>query len=349
MEGRNEARSRLAGRPGAGPGIRALLISAGVMASYLLFAAVLGLPLLAPEAGPPLRVDAGAWTAAVMSLLFGYVAYLLHRVVTDNADDLESLQSISAGPTATGLRRRWILAVDGSGPAARRWVAAGAVCGVGIWSVTAARAAAQTSWGETLLSSAWFLVASPTLLGRLAHALFVTVLGVRVLSATARRDLEPDPVDPTGLAPFARIGLRNALGWLIASTLASLLFLNIPVRALDTLLVVLGVVLGVATIALALPLRDARNAARRAKREALARIDAAIRGDLARTLAREADSAASASRLAGLVAYRGLVRSARESALDTHVARRFLLYLTIPVVGWVGGALVERLLDAWLG
>ena len=57
-----------------------------------------------------------------------------------------------------------------------------------------------------------------------------------------------------------------------------------------------------------------------------------------------ADSAEAATRLPGLIAYRGAIESAREWPLDTPAVGRFLLYLAIPLGGWLGGALVERLL-----
>lgn len=43
------------------------------------------------------------------------------------------------------------------------------------------------------------------------------------------------------------------------------------------------------------------------------------------------------------------VEAVREWPFDAPAVLRFVLYLLIPVAGWIGGALMERLLDAALG
>jgi hypothetical protein len=58
------------------------------------------------------------------------------------------------------------------------------------------------------------------------------------------------------------------------------------------------------------------------------------------------DAEAAATRLPGLIAYRTTIESVRESPLGMPVLTRFLLYLLIPIGGWLGGALVERLIDS---
>ena len=50
-----------------------------------------------------------------------------------------------------------------------------------------------------------------------------------------------------------------------------------------------------------------------------------------------------------LVAWRDLVRSVREWPFDASTFTRFLLYLAIPLGSWLGGAMVERLVDSALG
>ena len=49
--------------------------------------------------------------------------------------------------------------------------------------------------------------------------------------------------------------------------------------------------------------------------------------------------------LLNLFEYKERVESVREWLFDTPTFFRFLLYLGIPVLGWVGGAVVERLFD----
>ena len=47
-----------------------------------------------------------------------------------------------------------------------------------------------------------------------------------------------------------------------------------------------------------------------------------------------------------LLDYKQRVENVREWPLDAPALLRFLLYLLIPVAGWVGGALMERFLSS---
>ncbi len=53
--------------------------------------------------------------------------------------------------------------------------------------------------------------------------------------------------------------------------------------------------------------------------------------------------------LPGLLAYETRIAATREWPFDAGALRRLGLYLLIPVASWVGGALMERLVDAALG
>ena len=52
--------------------------------------------------------------------------------------------------------------------------------------------------------------------------------------------------------------------------------------------------------------------------------------------------------MADLVAYRSLVQGVREWPFDVSTLARFLLFGALGVGSWLGGALVERLLDVVL-
>jgi hypothetical protein len=49
-----------------------------------------------------------------------------------------------------------------------------------------------------------------------------------------------------------------------------------------------------------------------------------------------------------LLAYEARIESVREWPFDTSTLRRFALFLLIPLASWIGGALVERVVDAAL-
>ena len=88
---------------------------------------------------------------------------------------------------------------------------------------------------------------------------------------------------------------------------------------------------------------------RDAKQAELERIHAAIKGD-ASGLSRSAIAGRSEPvGLADLLAYRDFVESVREWPFDAPTRMRVVLYLGIPLGSWLGGAFVERLLEAALG
>jgi hypothetical protein len=182
-------------------------------------------------------------------------------------------------------------------------------------------------------------------LARLGY--WITLDGRRfsTLAAEAR---EIDLLDPSALAPFARQGLLAALPGLI---LLSFLAFNLGDRGWLWAILVLGGTACVWTLAaVLLPMRGIHARIRRAKADELARVNAAIRGD-ASALAETAIAgrAHSGVGLADLIAYRRLVEEVPEWPLGRPLRARLVLYVALPLGSWLGGALVERLLDATLG
>ena len=53
-------------------------------------------------------------------------------------------------------------------------------------------------------------------------------------------------------------------------------------------------------------------------------------------------------RLPALIAYEARITAVREWPFETATLRRFLLFLLIPLASWIGGALVERVVNAAL-
>jgi hypothetical protein len=51
------------------------------------------------------------------------------------------------------------------------------------------------------------------------------------------------------------------------------------------------------------------------------------------------------ARLASLIAYRGLIEEVREWPYDASILLRFVLVVSLALGSWLGGAIVERLLD----
>jgi hypothetical protein len=188
-----------------------------------------------------------------------------------------------------------------------------------------------------LLAIGWFV-------GRFLYSVWVES---RRLSQIGREHLQVDLLDLRSLAPLTRQGLRYAL---LIVGLISILALNLFDSEKQGILFVLvtanAVALAAAATALLLPLRGARQAIITAKRAELDWSDAELRRARA---ALDGDAARGGARtLADLVAWRGLVAAVSEWPLDAPALGRFALYLAIPVGSWLGGALVERIVDVVL-
>lgn len=91
------------------------------------------------------------------------------------------------------------------------------------------------------------------------------------------------------------------------------------------------------------PLRPIHRRLREEKHRLLAAADALV------ARARSGRSAAEVIEFETLLAYRDRVRNQRTWALDVPLLSRFALYIVIPVVAWVGAALVEIAIDRWAG
>jgi hypothetical protein len=327
--------------------LTAAVIAAVLASSYLAYAYLFDLAIIDPQNGLPMPVDGGAWTAFVLSLIAGY-SFSISPYSRDRfADDLAALEPVIRRKGANGLQS-WTKVMEASLTRSRIVGAAGLAFGLALWGITALRLAQAVSPREVWIQSSWFLVVVPLVGWQIARAAYFTVLSVRSLSRQAEAGLIIDLLDLSGLAPLARMGLRNAFTWIIGSTLVLLLFLNIPVRDAAGVLPGLVTIVALAVVALAVPVRRANREIVRAKRSELMKINVEIREDLQAMRAGGSDAAAAAARLPGLIAYRTMIASVREWPLDLPMLTRFSLYLLIPLAGWFGGAMVERLIDALL-
>lgn len=156
---------------------------------------------------------------------------------------------------------------------------------------------------------------------------------------------EVDLLDVESLAPINRHGLVIALPSVVV-----LSFFGVNLIDPGVLLAfgAVAAVLFVATVAaLSRLMGGVRDRIRRAKQEELAKVNGAIRGD-AGALEGSALARREATDLGGLLAYRHFVASVPEVP-GGGTRGRLLLYVAIPVGSWLGGALVERLLGAFLG
>ncbi len=150
---------------------------------------------------------------------------------------------------------------------------------------------------------------------------------------------EVDLLNLDNLHGIGRSGLRVALVWIVGVSLFGLFFLDLGLWILLPL-VSAGFVVGVA--ALVLPAREVQRLIREVKRSELARLAPQILAARDDTIS---DCSATQGRLADLLAYEARIASASEWPFDPSTLLRFGLYLLIPVISMVGGALVERAVD----
>jgi len=182
--------------------------------------------------------------------------------------------------------------------------------------------------------------------GRLIHAILVDS---RRMARIGRERVAVDLLDLAPLAPFTRLGLRNALLAMGALGIIALILPDWSSRPGLLIALCMGLVpaFALAAAGLVLPVRGIRSAIRDAKRTELSACNERIHerhGAIA-----DRSTAPGEPGLDELVAWRGLVEGVREWPFDASTFTRFLLYLAIPLGSWLGGAMVERLVDAALG
>jgi hypothetical protein len=167
----------------------------------------------------------------------------------------------------------------------------------------------------------------------------------RRLSAIGRDHIRVDLLDLRCFAPLTRQGLRYALLVVGMLSILALYLYDSEKRGLFSVVLVAGtVVLAAAATALLLPLRGARQAIVAAKQRELDWCDAGLR----RARAALGSEPPAPGAVGDLVAWRGVVAAVQEWPLDAPTLRRFVLYLALPLGSWLGGAVVERVVDTVL-
>jgi len=164
----------------------------------------------------------------------------------------------------------------------------------------------------------------------------------RTFADVARR-VSIDLLDMEPLYPLARKGQRSLLLWILLSSCLSLFWLGGDPAVINGF--VLALMLGVAATALLLPLSRVRARIVAAKRTEIARVNRALREE--RALAREGVPERT-GRVADLVAWRGLLEGVSDWPVTLPIVLRSALFVLIGIGSWLGGALVERSLEALL-
>ena len=324
------------------------MLAAALLAAFLLLEWALGRfgVLLGPEAVPERGEDFRL--SLVMLVMAAYLPAAQMaglRASRRTLDELRPLLRCSAGEFSA-LRK-------GMG-SVRPWgYRCSAIAGllIGVFAMVAV----EPDWSNYRVLWHYPEAMSHRILGPMLGLLTAILIHSRVsdsrkLSRLSRERVEVDLLDPPALAPFARLGLQNALIFIGAISIG-LLFLADTGAAPGLGKVLVFVFLlsgGTAIIVMLLPALGIRERIREAKREALAECRERVRslGDVWR--AGSSQARAQRAGLADLLAYCSLVESVPEWPFNAPSLRRLLLYLAIPLGSWIAGAMVERGLDRLL-
>ncbi|MCZ6708942.1 MAG: hypothetical protein O7B25_01110 [Gammaproteobacteria bacterium] len=223
--------------------------------------------------------------------------------------------------------------------------AAGVAAFVVLWE------ALQIVQGADLLTT-WLRLHS----GSATTALFLMLgwiigrFGYFAFAGSYRRSLGPqrsniDLLNLEDIYAFGRSGLRDTLALYIVVAIGALLIVPELGTGLWVVLPMFAFNLGVGLLILLSPAREVRGLIRNLKREELARL-----GPLLHRVREDAltNQGSTHGRLADLLAYKAQIESTREWPFDSSTLLRFGLYLFIPVISMVGGALMERAIDILL-
>jgi hypothetical protein len=315
------------------PALSSLLLCAAIFLAYRVYGWIAG---MSPEDQVAefqiLQVAMIAFTPAA-------TVYALRGAERDLAD-LAPVLRPEAGDEAPGLES--VLSI---GRGALR--AAGAVG----FAIALGFVLAPGSWagGRPALDHPVFLwaAARSVAMGWLIARTLTLELGVAFgFAKLGRRGVAVDWLDQRPLAPFARKGLRSVLLLLLFSFAFSLFlfepwgrFVAVPILIFFPLLCV---------AALLLPVSGVHRRLVEAKGGELSRIDASLRSEAEANL-KQGAAEAQGARLSNLIAYRGLVEAASTWPFDPGVWLRFAVYVALGLGSWLGGALVDRLIDRALG
>lgn len=224
--------------------------------------------------------------------------------------------------------------------------AGGGLIGVAVYLGSVPEAASVTATDEPA-HLIWALLTNALLMTVMIHSAQRMWMAHRALVRVVSRIDSLPLLDSAALAPFAHIGIRNAFYWAAASSIASILALDLS--RLAPLVILLAVTLAAATAALFGPAQTVHRRICEAKKAELANVRERIGQVRDAALGPESAVAeAGASMLPGLLAWEARVSAVREWPFDPSTWVRFGAIVVLATGSWLGGAVVERVLSAVL-
>ncbi len=322
------------------PSPLALLVLGALAGAYVLTAAVLGGLAQLTDAEGLFHLERYFRLNLVLCLLIAFTLWTHLHERGATARDLRHLR-----PILYCSDREYESLVRDAAPARRGTALAGLVgsafgAGIQLASIRILQGA-FSNWSLGF-HDYWGLFLMLVLFGQLGRRTYNSLAIAGFLSDLGRRT-RVRLLDPAPLRPYARVGMRFARHWFIGSAIAMLLFVDAAVPQVIALVIALTLLLGVAT--LLLPSRGIHERLRQAKQTELARVRRAIEQRGGELFDPAAGAAAGAPELPALLAWEARIGAVRVWPFDTPTLVRFSLFVLIPLASWLGGAVVERLLD----
>ena len=308
-----------------------------------------------PDGIEPLWRSDVWWPEIVNAALMGYIPAVLliaRRGVDRDLSQLRPALSCSDAEFADILAA----ATGPAGPGGRIFMLGGFVGGI-LFVIMEPSVYMDSEPSLTNPAFLWALLRIPIFLLLICILIVSDNKAVRTYLHVGRNLVEVDLLDVQSLSPFARRGLRSALTWVIFSIIFSLFWLGEGTAARQNP-VMFVIVLAMATAAFIVPLLGVHTNIVSTKRKELDRLRDEIRVERAAVTNKPSDAPSesldnpdgpASPRLANLIAYYRLIERTREWPIDAANLLRFFMYLLIGLGSWLGGAIVERLVDTTLG
>lgn len=320
-----------------------LALSTLLVLGMLAWWAVFGLWHTLFDPQQPFGISFDARSHLTLAVLLGFVTIAIRWVRREELRDLQALEPASSLPAELFAEQVRRISVRSNG--ARIFsISAAILIGVVMILLTRAKPGNLFEPARWNAHHLWALANNALIFALMIDAAFGTVAGWKALDSISHSLRDLDLLDRKTVGRIGGYGLPGAIIWLVGTTLASSLAWGM--RNVWPLLAVLCVSLGLATLSMLRPAQIVHRRLRDAKRTELERVRAKIAGAKEAALLADSDAA---SLLPGLLAYEARIESVREWPFDTPTLLRFAVVALIAMGSWLGGAIVERVLGAFLG
>ncbi len=305
--------------------------------------------------GLPFGIGAYDWAGFVFSLLGGYAGTVAsYNLVAQRNESAEAAQML--GVDEETLVSRWDSHFRACQPTARLVSVLGYVLGViglvpvlpGVLELFGVKGAYTYLPPASLQFVAlWFFLIGPPIFSLIAKAVYLALSENRFWSEFRHEVAAPDIFDVTKLRPVTKAAMRGSFTWIIGATIGSLFFVSNDIDRSVLLPFFIGIGF-IAVMNLILPLVGWHRVILAEKERQLKDVRDVIDRTWTRLRAAEDDDAVLA-KMGGLLSMEARIQAAREWPIDFSTIGRLAFYLAIPLVSWIGGALMERVVDAAIG